>query len=195
VPLHSQEARLSKILAEHGLLHDGQIIKSEDTPPAVIEEIADIAVYIGRDASPLAAAVLDAHLSSASLPQNHSFYFYDEPTYATKEKELTISTEQAAYLFAESYFKDYPSEQEVTANINLIFRNKYVVSPNRIRYNAKIRRYYLTYDTYWVSGKTGKIKRNRRSVLHIDRVEKATKWNISRFYIKSFKKTYYRKDF
>ncbi|WP_314773613.1 hypothetical protein [Capnocytophaga sputigena] len=108
---------------------------------------------------------------------------------------MTISTEQAAYLFAESYFKDYPSEQEVTANINLIFRNKYVVSPNRIRYNAKIRRYYLTYDTYWVSGKTGKIKRNRHSVLHIDRVEKATKWNISRFYIKSFKKTYYRKDF
>lgn len=31
-----------------------------------------------------------------------------------------ISTEQAAYLFAESYFKDYPTEQEVTANINLI---------------------------------------------------------------------------
>ena len=133
-------------------------------------------------------------LTSCNASYN-SFYFYDEPTYATKEKELTISTEQAAYLFAESYFKDYPSEQEVTANINLIFRNKYVVSPNRIRYNAKIRRYYLTYDTYWVSGKTGKIKRNRRSVLHIDRVEKATKWNISRFYIKSFKKTYYRKDF
>lgn len=126
-------------------------------------------------------------LTSCNASYN-SFYFYDEPTYATKEKELTISTEQAAYLFAESYFKDYPSEQEVTANINLIFRNKYVVSPNRIRYNAKIRRYYLTYDTYWVSGKTGKIKKNRRSVLHIDRVKKATKWNISRFYIKSFKK-------
>jgi hypothetical protein len=106
-----------------------------------------------------------------------------------------ISTEQAAYLFAESYFKDYPTEQEVTANINLLFRNKYIASSKRLHYDIKLRRYYLTYTTYWVSGKTGKIKRNRRSVLHIDRVEKATKWNISRFYIKSFKKTYYRKDF
>ena len=133
-------------------------------------------------------------LTSCNASYN-SFYFYDEPTYATKEKEIMINTEQAAYLFAKTYFKDYPSEQEVTANINLIFRNKYVVSPNRIRYNAKIRRYYLTYDTYWVSGKTGKIKKNRRFALHIDRIQKADKWDIPSFYIESFKKTYYRKDF
>ena len=44
-------------------------------------------------------------LTSCNASYN-SFYFYDEPTYATKEKELTISTEQAAYLFAESYFKE-----------------------------------------------------------------------------------------
>ena len=44
-------------------------------------------------------------LTSCNASYN-SFYFYDEPTYATKEKELTISTEQAAHLFAESYFKD-----------------------------------------------------------------------------------------
>ena len=98
VPLHSQEERLSKILKEHNLLHDGQIIKSEDTPPAVIEEIADIAVYIGRDASPLAAAVLDAHLSSASLPQNHSFYFYDyEP------KEFSLSGAHTLIFFHENH--------------------------------------------------------------------------------------------
>ena len=119
-------------------------------------------------------------LTSCNASYN-SFYFYDEPTYATKEKELMINTEQAAYLFAKTYFKDYPSEQEVTAN--------------RIRYNAKIRRYYLTYDTYWVSGKTGKIKKNRRFALHIDRIQKADKWDIPSFYIESFKKTYYRKDF
>ena len=98
VPLHSQEARLSKILTEHDLLHDGQIIKSEDTPPAVIEEIADIALYIGRDASPLAAAVLDAHLSRASLPQNHSFYFY-----AYEPKEFSLSGAHTLIFFHENH--------------------------------------------------------------------------------------------
>nr|WP_315136842.1 hypothetical protein [uncultured Capnocytophaga sp.] len=133
-------------------------------------------------------------LTSCNASYN-SFYFYDEPTYATKEKELMISTEQAAYLFAESYFKDYPSEQEVTANINLIFRNKYIASSKRLHYDIKLRRYYLTYTTYWINGKTRKIKKNKRSVLHIDRIKKAKQSDVPILCIKSFKKTYYRKDF
>ncbi|MEQ2868733.1 MAG: DUF4153 domain-containing protein [Selenomonas noxia] len=72
VPLHNQEARLNRILTEYNLLQDGQIVKRNDTPSHVVNEIIDIAQYIGRNASPLAAAVLDADFK----PIHEFFSFY-----------------------------------------------------------------------------------------------------------------------
>ena len=74
VPLRSQEARLSQLLTEHSLIQDGQIIKRDDTPPAVVDEIIDIAFYLEQDASPLAAAVFYANFRH----MRESFYF-DSP--------------------------------------------------------------------------------------------------------------------
>lgn len=72
VPLRSQEARLTQILTENNLLQDGQIIKRDDTPPAVVDEIIDIAFYLEQDASPLAAQVLAANFNT----HNETFSFY-----------------------------------------------------------------------------------------------------------------------
>ena len=72
VPLRSQEARLSQLLTEHNLIQDGQIIKRDDTPPAVVDEIIDIAFYLEQDASPLAAQVLAANFNT----HNETFSFY-----------------------------------------------------------------------------------------------------------------------
>ena len=74
VPLRSQEARLSQLLTEHNLIQDGQIIKRDDTPPAVVDEIIDIAFYLEQDASPLAAEVFDTKFNAMRA----SFYFYGE---------------------------------------------------------------------------------------------------------------------
>ena len=72
VPLRNQEARLNQLLTEHNLLQDGQIIKRDDTPPAVVDEIIDIAFYLEQDASPLAAQVLAANFNT----HNETFSFY-----------------------------------------------------------------------------------------------------------------------
>lgn len=72
VPLRSQEARLNQLLTEHNLVQDGQIIKRDDTPPAVVDEIIDIAFYLEQDASPLAAEVFDTKFNAMRT----SFYFY-----------------------------------------------------------------------------------------------------------------------
>ena len=74
VPLRSQEARLNQLLTEHNLLQDGQIIKRDDTPPAVVDEIIDIAFYLEQDASPLAAEVFDTKFNAMRT----TFYFYGE---------------------------------------------------------------------------------------------------------------------
>jgi len=74
VPLRSQEARLNQLLTEHNLLQDGQIIKRDDTPPAVVDEIIDIAFYLEQDASPLAAEVFDTKFNAMRT----SFYFHGE---------------------------------------------------------------------------------------------------------------------
>lgn len=90
VPLRSQEARLSKLLTEHNLMQNGQIADSENLPPEVIAEIFDIAIYLDRDDSPLAAAVFDADFN----PRNDSFYFT-----GTEPSELSISGYQALVYF------------------------------------------------------------------------------------------------
>lgn len=69
---------------------------------------------------------------------------------------------------------------------------KYIVSPYKIRYRSKYGGYYLTTDTYWVHGKTGKLKKNKRYILYLPRVRRAGKVGISRFRIDSFTKTYVR---
>ena len=74
VPLRSQEARLNQLLTEHNLLQDGQIIKRDDTPPAVVDEIIDIAFYLEQDASPLATEVFDTKFNAIRT----TFYFYGE---------------------------------------------------------------------------------------------------------------------
>ena len=58
VPLRDQEARLSRILTENNLIQNGKFILRDDTPPEVIEEIKDIAFYIGKESSPLAAKII-----------------------------------------------------------------------------------------------------------------------------------------
>ena len=85
-------------------------------------------------------------LASCAAP-NGAYVFYDEPAYAKKEKRLPINTEQAATLFARNYFEQHPSAEKVTAYIDVLFRKKYIVSPDEIRYRAKYGGYYLTTDT------------------------------------------------
>ena len=72
VPRRNQEARLTQILTENNLLQDGRIVKRDDTPPAVVDEIIDIAFYLEQDVSPLAAEVFDENFRS----MHESFFFY-----------------------------------------------------------------------------------------------------------------------
>ena len=72
VPRRNQEARLTQILTENNLLQDGRIVKRDDTPPAVVDEIIDIAFYLEQDVSPLAAEVFDKNFRS----MHESFFFY-----------------------------------------------------------------------------------------------------------------------
>lgn len=130
-------------------------------------------------------------VTSCAAP-NGAYVFYDEPAYAEKEKRLPINTEQAATLFARNYFEQHPSAEKVTAYIDVLFRRKYIVSPYKIRYRSKYGGYYLTPDTYWVHGKTGKLKKNKRYILYLTRVPRADKAGIPRFRIDSFTKTYVR---
>ena len=130
-------------------------------------------------------------VTSCAAP-NGAYVFYDEPAYAEKERRLPINTEQAATLFARNYFEQHPSAEKVTAYIDVLFRKKYIVSPYKIRYRSKYGGYYLTTDTYWVHGKTGKLKKNKRYILYLPRVRRAGKAGIARFWIDSFTKTYVR---
>ena len=72
MPRRNQEARLTQILTENNLLQDGRIVKRDDTPPAVVDEIIDIAFYLEQDVSPLAAEVFDENFRS----MHESFFFY-----------------------------------------------------------------------------------------------------------------------
>ena len=131
-------------------------------------------------------------LATSCAAPNDAYVFYDEPTYAEKEKRLPINTEQAATLFARNYFERHSSAEKVTAYIDVLFRKKYIVSPDEIRYRAKYGGYFLTPETYWVHGKTGKLKKNKRYILYLPRVRRAGKVGIARFRIDSFTKTYVR---
>ena len=77
-------------------------------------------------------------LATSCAAPNGAYVFYDEPAYAEKEKRLPINTEQAATLFARNYFEQHPSAEKVTAYIDVLFRKKYIVSPDEIRYRAKL---------------------------------------------------------
>lgn len=72
VPRRNQEARLTQILTENNLLQDGRIVKRDDIPPAVVDEIIDIAFYLEQDVSPLATEVFDENFRS----MHESFFFY-----------------------------------------------------------------------------------------------------------------------
>lgn len=120
------------------------------------------------------------------------YVFYDEPTYAEKERQLPISTEQAATLFARNYFEQHPYAEKVTAHIDVLFRKKYIVSPTMLLHNTKFGACFLTPDTYWVDGKTGKLKKNKREILYLRRVGRADANGVSMFRKGTFIKTYMR---
>ena len=82
VPLRNQEARLTQILTENNLLQDGRIVKRDDIPPAVVDEIIDIAFYLEQDVSPLAAEVFDTKFNT----MREFYYFHGE-----KFEELSIA--------------------------------------------------------------------------------------------------------
>jgi len=128
---------------------------------------------------------------SCTAPED-AYVFYDEPTYAEKERQLPISTEQAATLFARNYFEQHPSAEKVTAYIDMLFRKKYIVSPTKLLHNTKFGACYLTPDTYWVDGKTGRLKKNRQEVLYLRRVGRADENGMSIFREGTFIKTYMR---
>ena len=128
---------------------------------------------------------------SCQAPER-AYVFYDEPTYAEKERQLPISTEQAATLFARNYFEQYPYAEKVTAHIDVLFRKKYIVSPTMLLHNTKFGACYLTPDTYWVDGKTGKLKKNKREALYLRRVGRADENGMSIFRKGTFIKTYMR---
>jgi len=73
---------------------------------------------------------------SCAAPEG-AYVFYDEPAYAEKERQLPISTEQAATLFARNYFEQHPYAEKVTAHIDVLFRKKYIVSPTKLLHNTK----------------------------------------------------------
>ena len=128
---------------------------------------------------------------SCQAPEG-AYVFYDEPTYAEKERKLPINTEQAATLFARNYFEQHPSADKVTAHIDVLFRRKYIVSPTWLLHNTKFGSCFLTPDTYWVDGKTGKLKKNKREVLYLRRVGRADENGMSIFREGTFIKTYMR---
>ena len=128
---------------------------------------------------------------SCQAPER-AYVFYDEPTYAEKERQLPISTEQAATLFARNYFEQHPYAEKVTAHIDVLFRKKYIVSPTMLLHNTKFGACYLTPDTYWVDGKTGKLKKNKREALYLRRVGRADANGVSIFRKGTFIKTYMR---
>ena len=128
---------------------------------------------------------------SCQAPER-AYVFYDEPTYAEKERQLPISTEQAATLFARNYFEQHPYAEKVTAHIDVLFRKKYIVSPTKLLHNTKFGACYLTPDTYWVDGKTGKLKKNKREALYLRRVGRADANGVSIFRKGTFIKTYMR---
>ena len=128
---------------------------------------------------------------SCQAPER-AYVFYDEPTYAEKERQLPISTEQAATLFARNYFEQHPYAEKVTAHIDVLFRKKYIVSPTKLLHNTKFGACYLTPDTYWVDGKTGKLKKNKREALYLRRVGRADENGVSMFREGTFIKTYMR---
>ena len=132
-------------------------------------------------------------LTVGCLASDKAYYFFDEPTYTLKEKQLAINTEEAAQLFAKHYFIDHPEAQQLTASVEVLFRNKYIVSPYRLRYNVKFSRYWLSSDTYWVNGKKATVKKKKhRYVLRIARVQRADKYDLGRFYIEAFNKNFER---
>jgi lipoprotein len=128
---------------------------------------------------------------SCQAPER-AYVFYDEPTYAEKERQLPISTEQAATLFARNYFEQHPYAEKVTAHIDVLFRKKYIVSPTMLLHNTKFGACFLTPDTYWVDGKTGKLKKNKREALYLRRVGRADANGVSIFRKGTFIKTYMR---
>ena len=128
---------------------------------------------------------------SCQAPEG-AYVFYDEPAYAEKERQLPISTEQAATLFARNYFEQHPYAEKVTAHIDVLFRKKYIVSPTKLLHNTKFGACFLTPDTYWVDGKTGKLKKNKREVLYLSRVGRADENGVSIFRKGTFTKTYVR---
>ncbi len=131
-------------------------------------------------------------LATSCAAPDDAYVFYDEPAYAEKEKRLPINTEQAATLFARNYFEQHPSAEKVTAYIDVLFRRKYIVSPTRLLHNTKFGACFLTPDTYWVDGKTGKLKKNKREVLYLRRVGRADENGVSIFRKGTFTKTYVR---
>ena len=128
---------------------------------------------------------------SCAAPEG-AYVFYDEPAYAEKERQLPISTEQAATLFVRNYFEQRPSADKVTAYIEVLFRKKYIVSPTKLLHNTKFGACFLTTDTYWVDGKTGKLKKNKREILYLRRVGRADANGMSIFREGTFTKTYMR---
>ena len=128
---------------------------------------------------------------SCQAPEG-AYVFYDEPAYAEKERRLPISTEQAATLFARNYFEQHPYAEKVTAHIDVLFRKKYIVSPTMLLHNTKFGACFLTPDTYWVDGKTGKLKKNKREALYLRRVGRADANGVSIFRKGTFIKTYMR---
>ena len=128
---------------------------------------------------------------SCAAPEG-AYVFYDEPAYAEKERQLPISTEQAATLFARNYFEQHPYAEKVTAHIDVLFRKKYIVSPTMLLHNTKFGACFLTPDTYWVDGKTGKLKKNKREALYLRRVGRADANGVSIFRKGTFIKTYMR---
>ena len=128
---------------------------------------------------------------SCQAPEG-AYVFYDEPTYAEKERKLPINTEQAATLFARNYFEQHPYAEKVTAHIDVLFRKKYIVSPTMLLHNTKFGACFLTPDTYWVDGKTGKLKKNKREALYLRRVGRADENGMSIFRKGTFIKTYMR---
>ena len=131
-------------------------------------------------------------LATSCAAPDGAYVFYDEPAYAEKEKRLPINTEQAATLFARNYFELHPSAEKVTAYIDVLFRRKYIVSPTWLLHNTKFGACFLTPDTYWVDGKTGKLKKNKREALYLRRVGRADENGMSIFREGTFIKTYVR---
>ncbi|PQL94926.1 hypothetical protein [Apibacter adventoris] len=88
--------------------------------------------------------------------EKEEFYIYGTSEFKEKEKELKISLEEAAQIYANYEFQLLVNKKDtLSCNLDIIYNNNYIFSP--FLYNAKTGEYNLS--GIWINGDTGEAKK------------------------------------